>query len=166
MNESCITTINTDSQRSGKLETGDNRLSSFWRECTQSIYTNHRCHCECKMIKTKERICSGIHQTAYPLYSVESQRANCASIIDGTARRQTKGSSPCRFLIHCTGRGKQLENILIIKHDMSSFTWLLPCISVDSDAAVSKLLRCISCFRGTDRLVTDQRSHLRTSLMK
>lgn len=58
-----------------------------------------------------------------------------------------------------------LKYILVVKADISSYTWLQPCINADSDAAVGTIEKWILCFGIMDWLVTDQGSHFKTSLM-
>lgn len=42
--------------------------------------------------------------------------------------------------------GSQLKYLLLIKDDLSSYTWLHPSENADSDAATSALFKWIACF--------------------
>lgn len=63
------------------------------------------------------------------------------------------------------GWGCDLMHVLLIGDDISSYTWLHPCVNVDSDAATSTLFKWIPCFRCMERLLTCQGSHFVASLM-
>lgn len=58
-----------------------------------------------------------------------------------------------------------LTYILLIKDDLSSYTWLHPCASADSEAATNAIAKWISCFGCMGWLVTDQGPHFTASLM-
>lgn len=63
-----------------------------------------------------------------------------------------------------TAEESELKYVLIVKDDISSFTWPCLCDDVDSDSVKNILPWCISCFGGTNWLVTDQGSSFNTSL--
>lgn len=58
-----------------------------------------------------------------------------------------------------------LTYVLLIKDDLSSYTWLHPCANADSEAATNAIAKWISCFGCMPWLVTDQGSHFTASLM-
>lgn len=70
-----------------------------------------------------------------------------------------------KFIYMGPARRRNLKYILIIKDDISSYTWICPSENADSDAAKTAQDKWISCFGNTDWLVTYQGSHLRSSLM-
>lgn len=57
------------------------------------------------------------------------------------------------------GLANKSELKYVIKDSLSSYTWLSPCSSVDSDAATSALSKRITCYDCIKGLVTDQGSH-------
>lgn len=67
-----------------------------------------------------------------------------------------------------TGQAEEssLKFILVVKDDIISYTRLQPCVSSDSDTAVSTIAKWISCFGVMDCLVAEQGSHFKSSLMK
>lgn len=58
-----------------------------------------------------------------------------------------------------------LKFLLLIKDDISSYTWLYPCENADSDVATSGLAKWMACLGSMEWLVTDQGSHVIASLM-
>lgn len=60
------------------------------------------------------------------------------------------------FLYMGPAEKSDLKYILVIKDDISSYTWIHPCTSSDSDAAESALSTWIACFGEMDWIVTDQ----------
>lgn len=58
-----------------------------------------------------------------------------------------------------------LKYVLIVKHDVSSYTGLCPCNSADSDTATTAIGKWITCFGETGWLETDQCSHFKAILM-
>lgn len=69
------------------------------------------------------------------------------------------------FLYMGPAAGSDLKYILVIKDDVSSYTWLHACSNADSDAATNALSRWFACFGCMHWLVTDQGSHFVASLM-
>lgn len=59
-----------------------------------------------------------------------------------------------------------LKYVLIIKHDISSYTCLCPCDSADSDAATTAIAKWLTFFGVMYWLVADQGSHFEESLME
>lgn len=59
----------------------------------------------------------------------------------------------------------EFKNLLVIKDETISSTWLHACVNADDDAATNLLSRLFACFRCMEWLGTGQRSHIDTSLM-
>lgn len=70
------------------------------------------------------------------------------------------------YLYMGTAEQSSLEHMLVVRNDISSYTWLQLCVNSNSDAEVSTIAKWISCFAVIVRLVTDQGSHFKASLMK
>lgn len=60
---------------------------------------------------------------------------------------------------------KDLKYVLIVRDDISLYTWPYSYNSADSHAPISILARCISCFGEADWHVRDRRSHFNTSFV-
>lgn len=63
------------------------------------------------------------------------------------------------FLYMGPPKGINLKYVLLIKEDISSYTWLCPCESLDRDAATSAFFKSMACLKCMKCLVTDQGSH-------
>lgn len=59
-----------------------------------------------------------------------------------------------------------LKYVPLIKDDNSCYSWMFPRASSQSEGATIAISKCIACFGFMDWLVTDQDSHLSSTLMK
>lgn len=70
------------------------------------------------------------------------------------------------FLYMGLAEGSELQYVLVIKDDLSSYSWSLPYPTADSEAAVVGLSKWIAAFVKMVSIVTDGGSHFTASLME
>lgn len=70
------------------------------------------------------------------------------------------------FLYMEPAENEDIKIFLVIKDDLSSYTWIFPCERADSDAVTAALGKWIACFGEISCLVTDQALHFKISLLR
>lgn len=68
----------------------------------------------------------------------------------------------------CMGPAEQrsLKNVLIVKNDTSSYTWLYTCDNMDSDNATARFRKHDDVLRWNEWLTTSHNSHFKDSVLK
>lgn len=70
------------------------------------------------------------------------------------------------YLYREAAKGCELKYVLFIKGDISSYSWLHPCVNSDSDSVTSSIANWIACLRYMEWLVTNQGDHFTSTLLK
>lgn len=69
------------------------------------------------------------------------------------------------FLYMGPANGSNVKYLLLIKDDLSSYSWIHPCNNAERDAVTIALLKWMECLGCMEWLVTDQGSRFIASLM-
>lgn len=108
----------------------------------------------------------GVHTSMHPLHCIKNLRALPPSIPQRITWRKPNEVVHVDFIYMGPAEESNLKYMLLVRSDISFYTWSFPSVEADSDAATNAISKWISCFGCRDWLGTDQETHFRATLMR